>query len=117
MSKPKAKGSRTVTAKLAAPLGIGVLVPMDESQVLPTQLDVVFFRQETREQYRTGPFLKVEDLPLQDPTADRGKRGLYGTHTRGTDLLATSNRDGSGWTIAVEPIRGTWCARFVPVEV
>lgn len=106
MSKPKGKGTGTVTVLDQLPADFGQR-PL---------LDVVFFRQETREEYRIGAYAKVEDLPLQDPTAERGKRGLYGTHTRGTDLLATSNRDGSGWTIVVEPIRGTWCVRFVAVE-
>lgn len=101
MKKTKAGKVAETVASLPAEFGL-----------LP-QMDLVFFRTNERQHHVYGPFLKVEDLPLDESTT--GERGLYGTHTRGTELFAVSAPGGAGWRIVIEPIRGTWNARSQPL--
>jgi hypothetical protein len=48
---------------------------------------------------------------VDEKIIDRGTVGLYGTHTRGTDLLATRTRGELTWEIVVIPARGRFLVK------
>lgn len=76
-------------------------------------LEVRFTRASDRVAYTYGPFLAIEDVPMD---TDPRQRAMYGTHTRGRDLLAVGLSDGPGWLIMVEPVRGIWNATYIPID-
>lgn len=98
----------TVGVRFDKPEPVGDEVP-------PTMSLVFFHAGSDGVEYHYGPFLYVEDLPLERNV--NGLRGLFATHAGGTELIATRHPDdgvGGGWRIYVEPISGTWDVRFQP---
>lgn len=92
-----------------------VAVPVAAEGPSGNHLQVQFFDPRTQQYYVIGnPLTRVDEK--RAVTGARGGRELWGTHSRGRDLLATLAPGDTGWRIQVEPIRGSFDFLVVPFE-
>lgn len=87
--------------------------PKSEKEKAPA-IELHFSRPGERVRHIYGPFTLVEDVAAT--RNDTGGRELWATHTRGRELFATSAPSGRGWTIVIEPIRGTFDVACVAID-